>query len=411
VNIKSNYGYVIVVCSSLILAVAWGAYYSFGVFLKPLLAEFGWTRAMISGAFSLGMVMQGVITLLAGRLTDRFGARPIIIIGGTSVGLGYMMMWFTDSLWQFFVYFGILTSAGMGVYFVALVSSTTRWYQERRGLMVGIVVAGIGLGAIIVPPLATRMADLFGWRLAFVYLGAAVLVSGVLLGALLRRNPIGGKIPCQALRASKSTVPEVGYSFRAAFRTRRIWLNYTLFFCLGFCLFAIMVHIVPHVTDLGFSSAVGASVIAIIGGLSIIGKIGIGYLADRTGSLLGWMVSFFMMALAMFWLLEAHEIWSFSLFAAMFGLAYGGLVSMESLIVAELFGMRSHGSILGSSSAVFTFGAAFGPIMTGFIYDRTASYRIAFVILGVVAIIGIATAIALYALKRRGKISAVYPVQ
>jgi len=390
-----HYGYVVAFSSAVILMIAWGAYYSYGIFFKPLLLEFGWTRAMTSGAFSLGTILQGVVAIFVGRLTDRFGARPVVIGGGILAGVGYMLMWQIDSIWQLYVFYGLLTGLGMGSYFVPLVSNIAHWFQARRGLVTGFVVAGIGLGAVVVPPLASRMIEAFDWRLSFVILGGAVLVVSVLVGLIIRpgtvvEKPRGGR---DAVPQPSREVP--GISYGQALRTRQLWMTCVLFFCLGFSLFSTMVHIAPHTTDIGFTAASGAMVISIIGIASILGKIGMGYFADRIGSRPGWIICFIIMAAEMTWVIWAADLWALYLFAAVFGVAYGGMVSMESPTVAELFGLRAHGVILGTASFAFTVGASLGPLQAGFIYDLTLSYRNAFIVIGGVAVVGFMTALLL----------------
>lgn len=390
-----HYGYVVAAGSAVILMIAWGAYYSYGIFFKPLLEEFGWTRAMTSGAFSLGTILQGVVAIFVGRITDRVGARPMVICGGILAGVGYMLMWQINSIWQLYIFYGVLTGLGMGSYFVPLVSNTAHWFQARRGLITGFVVAGIGLGAVIVPPLASRLIDTYDWRTSFVILGAAVLLSSVLVGMLIRPGTAKDKSPGGQGAPSRPAPALPGISFAAALRTRQLWMTCGLFSCLGFSLFSTIVHIAPHTTDIGFTAADGASVIAVIGIASILGKIGMGYFADRVGSRPGWIFSFVVMAAVMFWMIWATDLWALYLFAAFFGVAYGGMVANESPVVAELFGLRAHGVILGTASFAFTVGASLGPLLAGFIYDVTLSYRIAFMVIGGVAMLGILTALLL----------------
>ena len=383
------YGYIVAICSTVILLVAWGAYYSYGIFFVPLLSEFAWTRASVSGAFSLGTIIQGVAAIATGRLTDRFGARPVVTVGGIIAGTGYVLMSQIDSIWQLYIIYGVLIGIGTGCYFVSLVSHAAHWFQHRRGLMTGVVVSGIGLGAIIVPPLANRLISIYDWRSSYIIIGTTVVVVSVLLAQLLKRrvpmahNIDSHPVPNQDIRSTK------GFSLRAALRTYQLWMICALFLCLGFCLFSIMVHIVPHAMDRGFSMDESAAIIAIIGISSIVGKVGLGYLADRIGPRPGWIIGFAIMAIAVFYLLAADTLWALYAFAVAFGLAYGCLVAMESPIIADMFGLRAHGAILGLASFMFMVGAAIGPWQAGYTYDIMLSYRLTFIVLGAMAIIGI----------------------
>ena len=383
------YGYIVAICSTVILLVAWGAYYSYGIFFVPLLSEFAWTRASVSGAFSLGTIIQGVAAIATGRLTDRFGPRPVVMVGGMIAGTGYVLMSQIDSIWQLYIIYGILIGIGTGCYFVSLVSNVAHWFQHRRGLMTGVVVSGIGLGAIIVPPMANRLISIYDWRSSYIIIGTTVVAASVLLAQLLKRRvPMAHNIdshlvPNQDIRSTK------GFSLRATLRTYQLWMICALFLCLGFCLFSIMVHIVPHAMDRGFSMDESAAIIAIIGISRIVGKVGLGYLADRIGPRPGWISGFAIMAIAVFYLLAADTLWALYAFAVAFGLAYGCLVAMESPIIANMFGLRAHGAILGLASFMFMVGAAIGPWQAGYTYDIMLSYRLTFIVLGAMAIIGI----------------------
>ncbi|MFC2003075.1 MFS transporter [Chloroflexota bacterium] len=386
------YGYVVVAVATIIMFANWGTFYSFGIFFKPVLTEFGWTRAMTSGAFSLATILQGIVAIPAGRLTDRFGPRIIITLVCLLVGLGYILMSQINSIWQLYIFYGIMIGMGMGGTFVPLLSTTARWFVARRGLMTGMVVAGIGAGAIIIPPMSNWLISYYDWRISYVILGSAILVISLPAAQFLRRDPTQiGQMPYgqreregQQFQARARSV-----SFKKAVGTWQFWTVCGMFFCLGFCLYSIMVHIAPHATDLGISAANAANTLAIIGILSIVGKIGMGYVIDRIGSRKVWIIGFISMSIALFLLLGAIDIWMLYTFAAIFGFAYGACVAGEAPIVAELFGLVSHGVILGLATFSFTVGAALGPFQAGYIFDLTSSYQTAFLIFGVVAVLGL----------------------
>ncbi len=160
------YGYIIVLSGLIIALVVWGSQYSYGVFFKPLLAEFGWTRAATSGAYSLNLVLQGVFGFIAGRLCDRFGPRGVVTICGVLLGVGYLLMSQVQAIWHIYLFFGILISAGT-CGFVPIMSTAVRWFVKRRGLMSGIIMAGTGVGITAVPPLANMLIASYDWRTAY----------------------------------------------------------------------------------------------------------------------------------------------------------------------------------------------------------------------------------------------------
>ena len=183
------YGYVVVAATACIMVVVWGTYYAFGVFFKPVLIEFGWTRAITSGAFSLALIIHGLLGIAMGWLTDRFGPRLVTTLCGCLIGTGYLLMSQISAVWQLYLFYGVIVGTGMGGAFVPLVSPIARWFVKRRGIMTWTVVAGLGIGALIAPPVANWLIYSYGWRLSYVILGAAVLLIVTLAAQFLKRDP------------------------------------------------------------------------------------------------------------------------------------------------------------------------------------------------------------------------------
>ena len=386
------YGYIVVAAAFCSMVAMYGTRSIFGVFFKPMLAEFGWTRALTSGALSLSMLVQGSLAAVMGGLSDRFGPRVVLTLSACLVGLGYLLMSRVDALWQLYLFYGVIIGVGMSGVLVPLLSTVARWFVARRNMMTGIVVAGIGISGLIAPPLSNWLVSAYDWRVSWIVLGGIVLVVGVLAAQFLKRNPAqmervphggdeGGE---QVLKAGAG-----GFSPKEAVHTWQFWVVVAMFFCLGFCLFTILVHIVPHVTDLGISAASAANVLAIIGGAGIIGNIVLGGAGDRIGNRLVCLIGFILMVADLFWLVSVTEVWMFYLFAAILSFAIGGCTTAESPLVAALFGLKSHGLILGMVSFGFTIGGAVGPFLTGYIFDVTGSYRAAFLVCAAIGIVGL----------------------
>ncbi len=375
------YGHVVVAAATLILIAIWAVYYSFGVFFKPILSEFGWTRAMTSGAFSLSSITMGVMGIAIGWVNDRFGPRLVMSISGVLLGIGYILMSQITALWQIYFFYGMIVGAGMMGGFVPIISTLARWFVKRRGMMTGIASAGIGIGAVIGPPLANRLISAYGWRQSYIILGCVLLVVVVLSSQLLKRDPsVVGEVADgldQGNQIGLSPGSE-GLSLGEALYTIPFWLFFATIFCFGSCVFSIMVHIAAHSTELGISPGGAAKILATLGGASIAGKLLLGKLSDIIGSRNIFIFGFLLMAIALFWLVPAKMAWELYFFAGIFGFAYGGCITAESPMVAFLFSLRSHGSILGVVGFGFTIGGAFGPWLTGHIFDVTHSYQVAF---------------------------------
>ena len=393
-----------------IMAAIWSTYFAFGVFFKPVITEFGWTRALTSGAFSLSMVMQGLLGIVMGRLNDRFGPRRVMTFCGFLLGLGYLLMSQISAVWQLYLFYGVIIGTGMSGSWVPLLSTVARWFVKRRTIMTGIVVTGSGIGGLVGPPVSNWLISTYNWRLSYIILGSAVLVIVVSAAQFLRRDPAktrqvpygeneGGE---QKLEAGTQ-----GFSLKEAVYTRQFWMASAMLFCFGFCLFSITVHIAPHATDLGISTASAVSILAAMGGLSIAGNVVLGGVGDRIGNRQVFIVGFIIMSAALFWLVPAREMWMLYLFAVAMGFAHGGMGASESPLVAGLFGLKSHGLIFGVIGMGFAIGGAIGSFLSGSIFDATGSYQTAFLVCAGIGIVGLVLAVLLTRIKgEQGKAKA-----
>ncbi|TET26414.1 MAG: MFS transporter, partial [Dehalococcoidia bacterium] len=385
-------GYIVVVAAFLIMTVSWGMFSSFAVFFKPLLEEFGWTRSAISGAYSLCIILSGLVAIGMGRLTDRFGPRLVIAACGLLMGLGYLLMSQIGAIWQLYLFYGVIVGIGMSAAWVPLLSPVARWFVKRRGLMTAAVVSGAGLGTMIMPPVASWLISGYGWRTAYIILGIITMVLIVLVAQFIKRAPAQmeqepygeGEVKVNSLNLEAE-----GFSLKEAIRTRQFWVLSAIWLCLGFSLGGVWVHIVIHATGIGISAASAANILAISGGISIPGGIIIGSVADRIGSRLALIIASILLLGALLWLLGAKELWMLYLFAAILGFGYGGLFVLESPLVAKLFGLSSHGVILGSVFFSYMIGDAIGPVVVGHLFDITGSYQIAFLICAAAGVIGL----------------------
>ncbi|MBA7577548.1 L-lactate transporter [subsurface metagenome] len=385
------YGYVIVLLCFFIMLLMFGTFYSFGVFFKPLSAEFGWTRTATSGAYSLAAFLSGLLAIVMGKLTDRFGPRIVMTLGGFLLGLGYLLMSQVSAIWQLYLFYGVVVGVGMSCAFVPPLSTVARWFVKRRGIMTGFVVAGIGIGTLIIPPAATWLIESWSWGTAYIVIGAIALVLIILAAQFLRLDPRQmGLLPDgENKEAAGLNLHARGFSLREAMASWQLWVLFAILFCFGYCLHTIIAHIANYATDMEISATVAAGILAVIGGLSILGRIATGSITDRIGSKSPLIVNLILMSGALFWLVVTGELWMLYLFAVIFGFAYGGLAAMESPIVAELFGLSSHGVVMGVASFGFTAGGAVGPLVAGRIFDMLGSYQIAFLVCTVVGISGI----------------------
>jgi MFS family permease len=386
------YGYFVVGASLLIMSAMWAVYYAFGVFFKPVLNEFGWTKAMTSGAFSLASIMNGLLAVAVGGLTDKFGPRMVMTICGLFLGLGLMLMSQVSNIFHLYLFYGIFVGAGMSGSMVPLTSTVARWFVKRRSLMTGIVAAGSGIGALIGPPVASRLIPIYGWRMSYVILGSFTLFTVVLSAQLVKKDPTQiGQVPYgdNQINQVGSNLRVEGLPLREAVSSLQFWVFFMTGFCYGYCLFAIMVHIIPHAIESGISAVRAANILATIGCLIILGKVVLGRVGDMVGNRRTLILGFILMSVALICLVPAKIAWMIFLIAGIFGFAFGGISVSHSPLVAELFGLRSHGLIYGVFGISVGCGGAMGPLMTGYLFDVTNSYQMAFLVCAVISLTGI----------------------
>lgn len=405
---KYFYGYVIVASAFLIIAMTWGSLYTFGVFFKPLLAEFSWTRAMTSGALSLGFFLIGLLGIFAGRLNDRFGPRLVITTCGIFLGLGYLLISQVSAIWQLYLFYGVMIGVGLSGVFVPLASTIARWFVKRRGMMTGIALAGVGAGTLVMSSLANWLITSYGWRTSYIVMGIAVLVLVTLTAQLLKRDPGKiGQLPYGKNELDREkTSYTIDYSLREVVRVRQFWMMVVIFFCFGLGIGVVLAHIVLHVIGLEISAAKAASVLATIGALSIVGRIILGIVGDRIGNKKALIICTVLMSAALFGALVAAELPMLYLFAVIFGLGYGGVPTLQSSTLAEQFGLTSHGVILGITELAVTAGETVGPVLAGYIFDVTGSYNLAFLIAAIASFISLVLVLQLKPVARKERIGA-----
>jgi MFS family permease len=251
-------------------------------------------------------------------------------------------------------------------------------------MMTGIVKVGTGAGQLVMPLLAGIVIIDYGWRCAAVFVGIVVLVLFTGSGLLLRRDPRQiGQLPDGGRQPPKGQLDssEKGLSFQEALRSRKFWMVCLIGFLTEYCLLTIPVHIVPHAIDIGMDPIKAAGVLSTIGGVSMLGRLSTGIAIDRIGNKKSLIICFILLILSFLWLQAAAEMWTLYLFAVIYGIAHGAFFTVISPIVAELFGISSHGVIFGIVTFSGTVGRAIGPVLAGHIFDVTLSYQLVFLIL------------------------------
>jgi MFS family permease len=382
--------YAAVIAAFLAMLAGGMAVFSFGIFLKPISASFGWTRTEISGAFSLMMIISGVLGIVAGRLGDRFKPTLIIIICGIIQGLAYILLYQLSALWQLYIYYGLLVGVGVASY-APMISLVTRTYTKTRGLMMGITLAGGGVGAAIASPVATYFIASSGWQSSYLIMGG-IMLGIIAISALFLYWPGASReIKSErkpSLEKANATMKEPG--LREAISSSKFWILGTIIFCAGFVQLVISVHIVPGAMDTGISATGAAGILSVINLAGIAGSSSSGTILDRIGSWLGLLFAILIVLVGLFLLLSLKDLWAFYAFAVIYGVGWGIILTARSVIPADLFGLRSYGVIMGILLLFHTLGGTTGPIVAGYIFDVSQHYQFAFILITVLCGLNIA---------------------
>ena len=358
------YAWVVVWSAFVCVAVIFGVAYSFAAFFRSFGAEFAADRADVSLVFGLSGLIYFLLGAGAGMLADRFGPRRVCAAGMVFIAAGLVASSFAHSMATIYVAWGGGLGIGIGLVYAPSIASVPPWFVRRRAFAAGIASAGIGVGTLAVPLLATAAIDAFGWRHALQAIAAGVLVVGVGATLLVRRAPA---------RAAPGTAA-LGMTLKEALKSRRFWWMYAACVLAAPAMFIPFAHVSAAARDLGIGDARAVGLVGLIGVGSIVGRFAIGGLADRLGRIASIaLLEASLGACYLLWLGAGGYV-ALALFALWLGLSYGGIVSLMPAICMDLFGARAVASILGALYSGAAFGNLLGPVVAGAIFDRTSSY-------------------------------------
>jgi MFS family permease len=297
-----------------------------------------------------------------------------------------------QSIWQLYLFQGLIIGIGLSGTDVILLSTIARWFVKRRGLMSGIVKIGTGFGTMLMPLMITWLIAGYEWRTTYSIIGITVFISIILIALLLRRDPAGMQLLPdgeKVIDVEDIQLIETGYSLQQALKTRQFWLLSLAYFAIFFCTIAIIGHFAPYVVELGQSETFGAAMVSVIGGVSIVGRFVMGLANDRIGNKRALTICLMVFVAGFIWFQFARESWALILFAVLYGFCHGGFYTLISPAVAELFGMRSHGLIFGLVVFTGSIGGSIGSVITGKMFDTFNSYQGAFLLVLALACVGL----------------------
>jgi len=371
-------GWFVVAGAFAITFVGFGSAYSFGAFVTPLEREFAASRGSISLVFSIAGFLYFAMGAVSGPLADRWGPRRLAIAGMIVVGAGLMAAAAAKDLLGVYVAYGVGIGVGVGSSYVPALGAVQRWFIQRRGFASGLAVSGIGVGTLVMPPLASYLIHVTGWRRAYLILGLLAAVLGTIAALRLESDPRKrGLGPDGApLEAGTTDVVPSGLSVREAIKTRRFAYLYAACLVASFGLFVPFVHLIPYAVAHGIDEGTAVLLVGMIGVGSTAGRFFLGSVADRMGRRHALLATFLGMALMLAFWLVASALWSLALFALAFGTFYGGFVAIMPAMVMDSFGGRSVSGIIGVLYTSVAFGTLVGPSAAGYAFDLTHSYAL-----------------------------------
>lgn len=371
------YGWIVVGAAFVAMMIGFGSAYTFAAFFPSLQHAFGASRADVSLVFSLAGFLYFILGPLAGGLADRYGPRLPVAVGMLLLASGLALAGQAQALWQVYLAYGLGVGVGVGLSYVPAVGAVQPWFVRRRAEASGYSVAGIGVGTLLMPPLAAAFIASLGWRDSYLALGAMALLAGGAAASLLERSPSArGLHPDGASSPSEGAVEAASRSFgvRAALRSPPFWHLYGCGVCIGFGVFIPFVHLAPYALDNGHSEQAGVLLLSAIGVGSIAGRFLLGGLADRFGRRRS-------LALMFAGIFAAQTLWLFSTglpalvcYALMHGCFYGGFVALIPAVTMDYFGVRRANGVIGLLYTSAAFGTLLGPTFAGLAFDAAGSY-------------------------------------
>lgn len=410
---RGFYGWIALTGAMLVYFTTSGTFfYSYGVFLPAMCNEYGWSRALVGGGLSVALLAFGLPSPLIGASIARFGPRANIVFGNLLVVVGLAGMSITTEVWQIYLFYGILVGLGSGFgLYLTCTTVVNNWFIRKRSLGMGLVISAGGLGGFTFPLLATWLISNIGLQMAWLALAIIQLACAVLIGGLIlvRNRPEDmGQLPDGISNAHANEIEEenghasrvyqcpMDWQTRQAIRKPTTWLITTLCAANFLAIGTVTAHQVAYLKDIGFSPIVAAMALALIPGMSILGRLGFGFLGVRFEVRHLAIASFIIQVTALIILLTTKTLLLIYIYATLFGISYGALVVALPTFIGAYYGRTHYAQILGIIFPLAIVAEAAGPIVAGAINDAMGTYIPAFAIITSFSSIGLLCAIFAY---------------
>lgn len=360
--------------------VAMGALFALPVLLTPMQAATGWSVTGLSWALTIAFLAMAFASMAWGNLSDRFGARPVVLAGAVIFAASLWLAGRAPSLGWFLFAYGVLAGGSVAAFFAPMMATVMGWFTTQRGLAVSLVSAGMGLAPLTMAPLVERLAQTHDWRSVLSILALISAATTIPLAFLLRRPPAQEPAPQAQVQGQAADAPDARMTLRQALTSAQfLVLVATNFFCCATHSGPI-IHTISYAQLCGLTAVAAVSVYSVEGLAGMAGRIGFGFLGDRFGAKRVLATGLFLQSLGAMGYFFAHDLWQFYSVASMFGFIYAGIMPLYAVLIRENFPMSMMGTILGGTGMAGSLGMATGPVMGGFIFDQTGGYGLMYLV-------------------------------
>lgn len=379
-----------------------GIAFSWSVFVRPLMDSFGWTKTEATLPFTIFIIALALTMVPAGRAQDRIGPRKVAIFGGIVLSLGLILASFIEHfgnpLWLYFTY-GLIAGTGTGLAYACTIPVARKWFPDRAGLAVGLVIAGSGMSALLFAPLQSYLIEVQGLPMTFVIVGTIVLIVSVLAASLLRNPPEGWKpkgYKRQESAATSTVAPARDYRPTQVVKSVRFWMLWVMFVFMSAAGLMVIGHIAAYAEEIGLAAMHAAVAAGLLSGFNAIGRPGSGMLSDKIGVLKTMLILFTIQGTMMLiFPYFAVAIVTIYISVAIIGFNFGANFTLFPSVTAGFFGIKNLGINYGLVFTAYGAGATLGPIMASYVYDVTQSYTVAFTIAAVLIFLAVVIALVL----------------
>jgi MFS family permease len=375
---KLYYGWWVVTGAFLLLFCSMGThFYAFPVFFDVMVREMEWARTQVALALTVGTFVLGVAGLLIGALIHRIGLRLVMVCGTLIAGLGFLLLTTVTEPWQFYLYYGLILSAGIaGIEAVPTMTAVEAWFDRGRSTALGIATTGMGVGGVVMAPLAGWLVSRYDWQIAFAFMAGIVMLVGIPISVTIMRTPgwrriVPGQVQQEGLQVRDATIKQ-------ALRQKSFWLV-SIGSMLWLWAYLIgITHQVAFAVDIGIDRVAAAGAVGLLCAFSIPGRLGFGKLGDIMDKRYVMMMAASLQVLAFVILLRTTNLTMLYIYSCLIGVSIGGLTPILPGLLADYFGGSHFGTIYGASGMVNTLGLMIGPVYGGWIFDTAGSYHLAF---------------------------------